>query len=570
MPNKRSKKSPVKPLRVVDLSREVQDLRAKLLEADSTLEAIRSGAVDALVVQGPEGSKVYTLQGADYGYQVMIENMTDGAITVSKNGQILYSNRSFARLMGKPLEQIIGSSISEFFDDGQYAVFQDVLQRAMKDVTSAQVIMRSDRDIPVHVSANTLPNGSSPNLCVIVSDLSERVQHEQLVRRQQEELHQARKIEAIGRLAGGVAHDFNNLIAGILGLSEELKESLGAEDPRHTSVDEILKAAQRAFGVTKQLLTFGRRQVIQPRVVDVDNIIRSMTQMLGRLIREDIHLDMQLGGAGTIRIDSGLLEQIVMNLVLNARDALPQGGHVTIRTGVTRLEGNETFAALPCGSYAVLEVRDNGIGMTEETLSRIFEPFFTTKSMDQGTGLGLPTVYGIVKQSGGDILVESQPGSGSLFRIYLPSVASEPALTPIPAVPAKEGVGGTILVVEDENIVRRVVVGTLRRAGYTVLEACNGGQALQWCGQAGIAIDLIITDVIMPGMNGKEIADEVRKRFPGIEALFMSGYPNDVLSGRGILQDGISFLDKTELHGNLLPRVRELLQRQNKPSVSAN
>jgi two-component system cell cycle sensor histidine kinase/response regulator CckA len=368
-------------------------------------------------------------------------------------------------------------------------------------------------------------------------------------------------MEAIGRLAGGVAHDFNNLIAGIMGISSELKTNLTENPQLRNDVEDILKACQRAFTVTRQLLAFGRRQIIQGRVLNIDEIIREISRMLNRLIPEDIQLVLDLHNDGHIMIDSSHLEQIILNLVINARDAMPMGGHLTLHTEQIHVPNKKAPPTLPHGSYALLEIRDTGVGMSEETLTHIFEPFFTTKSKERGSGLGLSTVYGIVKQNRGEITVNSQVGAGSLFRVFIPTVAQAQTHLSKPHVQDHRGPvkKATLLVVEDEDIVRRVVVRELRRAGYNVLEASQGHEAIEVCNRESEPIDLLLTDVILTGMNGKEIAESVRKRYPRIQVLFMSGYPQDLISDKGILAEGVSFLDKTELHGSLLPRVHDLL-----------
>jgi two-component system cell cycle sensor histidine kinase/response regulator CckA len=385
------------------------------------------------------------------------------------------------------------------------------------------------------------------------------------LRQKEEELFQARKLEAIGRLAGGVAHDFNNILTGILGISEELRESLVKGDQRLDNVNEIIKASQRAFSLTRQLLAYARRQVLSPEVLDLNNVILDMLIMLGRLIDEDIRLDTVLDPKlGAVKADRAYLEQVLINLTLNARDAMPAGGTITIKTSNMVFSEESVLTEsirLPPGPYVLLTVSDTGCGMTKDVLEHIFEPFYTTKEVGEGTGLGLATVYGIVKQNGGDIVVDSGPESGTRIDIYLPrqehevaQPSNEPAVQPLSMRGAE-----TILVVEDEQIVRRVVASILRNHGYTVLEAASGPEAVLVCDSHRSPIDLLITDVVMPEMNGRQLADVIASRRPGMMVLYMSAYTQDIISKRGVLDSGIAFLEKSQISSHLTKKVREMI-----------
>jgi len=400
------------------------------------------------------------------------------------------------------------------------------------------------------------------------------LQAQEELRRKEEELYQARKLEAIGKLAGGVAHDFNNIAAGILGLSEELRDMFEPGDRRYEDLNEIIKATHRAFSLTRQLLVYARRQVISPEVLNLNAVVLDMQGMLSRLIGEDVQMNTDLEPKlGLINADRGYLEQVVINLVLNARDAMPEGGVVTIKTSNVQLAADSPQDAdlqlLP-GPYVALTVSDTGCGMNDEVLSHIFEPFFTTKERDNGTGLGLATVYGIVKQNGGDIAVHSRPGSGTRMSIYLPRVVQEelkPIVEKLPSEPARGS--ETILLVEDEHLVRRVVMGILRKNGYTVLDAGSGPEAVELFERYQGPIDLLITDVVMPELNGRQLADLIVARRPGVAVLYMSGYTKDIIARRGILEPGIHFIEKSEICSELTNKVRQVLQaRRQQDGVS--
>jgi two-component system cell cycle sensor histidine kinase/response regulator CckA len=399
---------------------------------------------------------------------------------------------------------------------------------------------------------------------LVFRDLTEHKRMQQMLLRREQELHETRKIEALGRLAGGVAHDFNNLVAGIRGMGQNLCESLSQGDPRHADAVEIVQAAERAFAVTQQLLAFGRRQPIQPKVISVNQVITNVHRLLQQVVGEDVQIHLLLSDVGNIRMDPGSLEQLLMNLVVNARDAMPRGGEVAVET--SRVDINEQTArslfALQPGPHVMLRVTDRGCGMDQELLSHIFEPFFTTKERGHGTGLGLATVYGIVKQSGGAITVNSQPGEGTTFRVYFPIVAAEPTVEPS-MPPRAAPLTGTehILVVEDEDIVRRVVVRALKNRGYTVSVARDGEEALTIARQ-GEKLDLVVSDVIMPKMNGPAVVKGIREHHPKIAVLYMSGYPEDVITHRGVLEPGIEFIEKGSLTPHLLDKVREVLDKR--------
>ena len=386
---------------------------------------------------------------------------------------------------------------------------------------------------------------------------------ETALRQSEEQLRQVQKIEAIGRLAAGVAHDFNNILTAITGHSELLIRQLDADDPRRKNAEQIEKAAYRAAGLTRQLLIFSRKQVIEPRVLDLNAVILDIKKMLRRLIGEDIEFCTLLDpAAGHIKADPGQIEQVIMNLAVNARDAMPTGGKLTVTTANTTRDKNhlKNFPDMGAGDYVMLAIADTGTGMSEEVKAHLFEPFFTTKPPGTGTGLGLATCFGIVKQNTGHINVHSELGSGTTFKIYFPQVQS--AIEPLRVRNRPTEVAGgneTVLLVEDEPVVRELAVSTLREKGYTVVEAGNGEEGLRLAQQHDGKIDLVLTDVVMPVMGGKEMADALRTSHPETKVLFTSGYTEDALGHHGVLRPGILFLPKPYLTATLARKVREVL-----------
>jgi signal transduction histidine kinase len=394
-----------------------------------------------------------------------------------------------------------------------------------------------------------------------------------------EELRQAQKMEAVGRLAGGVAHDFNNLLTAINGYADLLLADLPESDRAYTSVREIRAAGERATALTRQLLAFGRRQVLEPRVVDLVALVANLVPMLGRIIGEDIALEqLSDGTTPAVLADPGQLEQVILNLAVNSRDAMPDGGRLSLETGSVSFDESvrEHHVDLQPGRYALLAVSDTGSGMDAETQSHIFEPFFTTKEAGKGTGLGLATVWGIVRQSGGHVWVYSEVGVGTTFKVYLPLIdpagtaVAQAAVEPAPAVGGLE----TILLVEDEPSVRAIVFQILRRQGYRVLVAADGAEAeriaagdLPAGADDGLdpspagppRIDLLVTDVIMPGTGGPALAAILRQRFPNLRVLYVSGYTDDAIVQHGVLEPGVAFLQKPFTPERLGRKIREVL-----------
>jgi CheY-like chemotaxis protein len=372
-------------------------------------------------------------------------------------------------------------------------------------------------------------------------------------------------MEAVGRLAGGVAHDFNNLLTAILGNTELLLDSLGPTHPAREDGEEVIRAAHRAADLTRQLLTFSRQQVIAPRVLDINGVVANLDKMLRRLIGEDIELKTALApDAGAVRADPGQLEQVILNLVVNGRDAMPRGGKLTIETAnVALAEADAWELSAPPGSYVMVAVSDTGVGIDPAIRAHLFEPFFTTKGPGKGTGLGLATVYGVVKQSGGFIWVYSEPDQGATFKIYLPRVEEAPD-APAPAPAARETRHGTetVLLVEDDAMVRSFARRALEARGYAVLPASGGPDALSLVeGHAG-PIHLLVTDVVLPSMSGRELARRLDAARPGLRVLYTSGYTDEAIVHHGVLEPGIAFLQKPFTGDALADKVREVLDAE--------
>ena len=410
--------------------------------------------------------------------------------------------------------------------------------------------------IHVEISSHALPFGSGNTRLVLVSDVTER-------KKLEEQLRQAQKMEAIGRLAGGVAHDFNNLLTIISGYGQLVRERLGSDDPASGFMTEVLKASERAAALTRQLLAFSRQQVLTPSLVDFNGLVGNTEKMLRRLIGEDIELVTILKpGLGQVKADPGQIEQVIMNLALNSRDAMPKGGRLTIETANVNLDDGyvRDHPEVQPGPYVLLAVSDTGIGMDAETQKRIFEPFFTTKEKGKGTGLGLAMVYGIVRQSGGHIWVYSELNVGTVFKLYFPRSQETHAASHTPVQQPRSVRGSeTILLVEDEESLRKLVKSILQRKGYAVLAPEDVMEALDIAQKHAGPIHLLLTDVIMPKMSGRDLAEQVVSFHKETRVVYMSGYTDDAIVQHGVLDSGVSFVQKPFSPDAIARKVREVL-----------
>jgi two-component system, cell cycle sensor histidine kinase and response regulator CckA len=430
---------------------------------------------------------------------------------------------------------------------------------AMGAAGTATHVRADGSRIEVELTAKRLTFRGRPAILLLAHDVTERRRAENTLRQSEEQLRQWQKIEAVGRLAGGIAHDFNNMINVISGYGQMLSRRLSGDETSRRNLEEILKASDRAAALTRQLLTFSRKQAPEPQLVDLNDVVTGMADMLRRLIGEDIELAFSCDpDLSFLRADRGQLEQILVNLVVNARDAMPRGGHLMIETSDVTLDPSyaRTRVDVQPGPHVMLLVRDNGIGMDDSVMAHLFEPFFTTKPPGRGTGLGLATAYGIVKQGGGHIAVESQPGAGTTFRIYWPPVEKTFVMPRTRAKEAPAAVGSeTILLVEDEDVVRVFMCESLRALGYRVIEARGGPEALLYCQRHPEQIDLLLTDVVMPKMSGPQLAEQLAGTFPGLRVLYISGYTDN-----STLRDSSSLLQKPFTAEQLSARIRDVLE----------
>src|SRR5712691_3612330 len=498
-----------------------------------------------------------SVRAAAHQFRAVFDGALDAMVIADDEGRYVEVNAAACGLYGVSRSALLGHWIGDFAAPGLDLASVWAAFRREGRAKGELRIVRPDgrvRELEFAASADFLPGSH----LAVFRDVTQRRQLE-------EQLRQAQKIEAVGRLAGGVAHDFNNLLNVITGYGQMLFRRLG-DGPEREKTRAILQAADRAAGLTRQLLAFSRKQVLEPKVLDLNAVVGGMDEMLRRLIGEDIELQAELvSDLGRTRADPGQIEQVLMNLVVNARDAMPKGGRVTLETA--NAEMDETFVrdhlgARP-GRYVMLAVRDTGLGMDAETQKHMFEPFFTTKEKGKGTGLGLATVYGIVKQSEGYIWVDSAPGAGTTVKVYLPWVAAEPvAEGPKRPVVTEEMLPPgteTVLLVEDEEMVRRMTREVLEGAGYRVLEAASGFEALRVSAGHTGRLDLMLTDVVMPGMSGRELAERLAPVRPGMKVLYMSGHTDDAIFHHGVTRAGTGFLQKPFTPDALERRVRELL-----------
>ena len=498
----------------------------------------------------------------------ILESMLDALLVIREDGTVRTVNRAAVRLLGYRPDELEGRPADALLREADRPALRQLLERALKRgaVESVDLIFfaRDGRPVPVLFSLSQLRSeeGLVEGLIGVAKDMTERRAVESALRQSEAQLRQAQKMEAVGRLAGGVAHDFNNLLTAITGYADLILGAMGLKNPARPDVEQIKRAAMGASAMTRQLLAFSRKQVLQPRILDLNQVVGDMHKLLRRLIGEDVELVHVKGPSlGRVQADPGQIEQVLMNLAVNARDAMPQGGRLTIETANADLD--EAFArahvGVVPGPYVLLSVTDTGLGMDAETQSHLFEPFFTTKERGRGTGLGLSTVYGVVQQSGGTIWAESAPGKGACFRIYLPRTDVKVGEAVREEAPGPVHGTETVLLVEDEEAVRSSVLRILKRNGYTVLEAKDGTEALDVSKGRLERIDLLLTDVVMPAMSGPELAEKLRPEMPKMKVLFMSGYADTSVVDRAALHHGAGFIQKPFTALSLARKIRELL-----------
>jgi len=532
---------------------------------------LRFGARDAALVVAQDVTDRLAAEAAltesEARKSALLNAALDAIVAIDQDGRITEWNPAAELMFGWPRSEALDRPIAETIIPPSLQArhrrgFARYLATGESTILGHRLQLTGLRadgsEFPVELTVSRVPSPGPPTFSAFVRDLTD-------ARRLEEQLLQAQKMESVGRLAGGIAHDFNNLLTAIAGYAELAHDRAGVPTEVMEDLRHIARAAARAAELTGQLLAFSRRQVMQPVALQLEPVLDELAPMLGRLLGEDVRLVVTVDPAlGHVRADPGQLMQVIVNLAVNARDAMPDGGTLTLEAANIALDAEYALghAEVDPGPYVVLSVSDTGEGMDEATRARLFEPFFTTKELGKGTGLGLATVYGIVKQSGGHIWVYSEPGGGSVFKVYLPRVEADSGerLVQTPEKPRRTGGSESILVVEDDEAVRAFVRAVLEGQGYRVLVAASPDEAISLVGRREEPIHLLLTDVVMPGMNGVDLARRIGEIAPGLKVLFVSGYTENTIVHHGILDPGVSFLAKPFSPGALAERVRRELE----------
>lgn len=540
-------------------------------DVELAVQAVSHGAQDYIVKGDISGSLlIRTLRygmerkRAEQNFRRLIDTAPVGIILADKAGHILDANEQILRMFGYERKELIGQTVEILIPEDRRDIhgkhrdsYGSCPHARPMGIGMELVARRKDgTEFPVEVGLGPLNTQEDTVVSATIVDITAR-------KKMEEQLRMSQRMEAIGRLAGGVAHDFNNLVTIILGCCDALSVELPGDHPASRKIEMLRKAGASAADLTRQLLAFGRKQILQPKVIEPKEIVDGVASMLGRLIGADIQLEVLVDpGIGCINADPGQVEQILLNLAANARDAMPNGGRLTIHVTNAELDDDYQKQHPPAtpGPYVVIGVTDTGCGMDRNTQAQIFDPFFTTKEFGKGTGLGLATVYGIVKQSGGYIWVYSELGKGTVFKVYLPRVARDMPKS-IHADPdgAPQGGTETILLAEDSESLRDMAREYLESIGYTVIEAASGTEALQRSNELAGAIHLLLTDIVMPEMNGRELADQIVHMRPEIKILFTSGYTDEAIVRHGVLEPGIAFIQKPYRPRALARKIREVL-----------
>jgi len=503
---------------------------------------------------------------AEKRYRMLVETMNDGLFLMDENFLITFANKRLFEILGYPKDKIIGMSMYHFLDVSNQRIFNEQMELHKKDshtVYKLTFIRKNGQKIPVIVSPSTIidADGQIKGSLGVITDISK-------IKQLEAQLAQSQKMEAIGTLASGIAHDFNNIMTTIIGNAELALMDVIKDKSLRDGIKEIKKAGKKAASLTHQLLAFSRKQIIQPEILDINELLTNIEKMLGRLIGEDVELlTIPAPALWQVEIDPGQIEQVIMNLAVNARAAMPKGGKLTIETANADLNENDSrehgIEGTKSGHYVMLAVSDNGSGMDKETQEHIFEPFFTTKQVGKGTGLGLSTVYGIVKQNNGFIQVYSEPGRGSTFKVYLPMVKGDAKPKEKEQTPVEDHGGSeTVLIVEDNDSLRNFAQKILHVYGYGTLVAENGEDALRVCKKHDGQIDLMITDVVMPKMGGKEAAERLQPLYPRMKVIYMSGYTDNAIVHHGVLEPGLNFLEKPFTPEGLARKVRKAIESE--------